>query len=114
MPLQNGEMHARFFGATPHEQLADKINQMRSDLVHIQRALNGIDGLVRRKAPANAMKSEFGILHDWYLSALESFFAMVWAGFERDKANEVIRDFERKFRDFTSARTIQPSGRLKH
>jgi len=114
MPLQNGEMHADFFGATPQAQLADKIVQMRRDLMHIQRALSAIEGRVKTNAPSKTMKAEFSILHDWFLSAMESFLAMVWAGFEREKAKEVIRDFENKFRNFATARTLHLAGRPKH
>jgi hypothetical protein len=112
MPLQqNGEMHARFFGATPHAQLVDKIAQMRRDLMHIQHALNGIDHRVRANASGADMKSDFSLLYNWYLSAMESLFAMTWAAFDHNKVNEIIRDFDSKFRHFTSVRTIMPSGR---
>ena len=114
MPLQtNGEMHPRFFGNTPHEQLIDKIAQMRTDLRHIHNALERIDRKARANAPAAALKPEFSILHDWYLSALESFFAMTWAAFDHQIVKLAVRDFENKFKHFTSERTIVAAGRQR-
>ncbi len=34
MPLESGQMIARFYGSTPHAQLIDKVAQMRRDLNH--------------------------------------------------------------------------------
>ncbi len=111
MPLQNGEMHPRFFGMDPRAQLADKIAQMRSDLMHIQNGLHLIERRVRSNATGKDMRAEFSNLHNWYLSAVESYYAMVWAAFDHMKVNEVIRDFENKFKHFTSIRSISPASR---
>src|SRR5581483_6914839 len=105
MPLQNGEMHARFFGATPREQLVDKVAQMRRDLMHIQNALNVIDHRIKANASSDAMNADFSLLYNWYLSAMESLFSMTWAAFNRHKVNAVIKDFDAKFKNFTTVRS---------
>ena len=55
--------------------------------------------------------SEFTLLYNWCVSLMESLFAMTWATYDKDKVDKVIKDFENKFKTFTSTRTMVLSGR---
>jgi hypothetical protein len=114
MPLQsNGQMSADFFGSSPREQLKDKIGQMRRDMMHMQRALNVIEGKVRANTSAADMGSDFTLFYYWFLSAAESLFAMTWAAYDSGKVKAVIQDFQNKFSTFTTARSITLTRRTK-
>lgn len=106
MPLDNGQMIAQFVGRTPHAQAVDKIAQMHRDLSHIQRALHVLGHRVKANNPGDQMRSEFTLLYNWCVSLMESLFALTWAAYDKDLADKVIKDFENKFKAFTSIRTI--------
>jgi hypothetical protein len=111
MPLENGHMIAQFFGSTPHAQAVDKIAQMRRDLNHIERALHAVEHRIKANTPGDQMRSEFTLLYNWCVSLMESLFAITWAAYDKDRAEKVIRDFENKFKTFTSMRTMVLTGR---
>ena len=111
MPLENGHMIAQFFGRTPHAQAVEKIAQMRRDLNHIQHALNALERRVKTNTPGVQLVSEFTLLYNWCVSLMESLFAMTWATYDKAKTEKVIKDFENKFKAFTSTRTMVLSGR---
>lgn len=111
MPLENGKMIAQFYGGTPHAQALDKIAQMRRDLNHIQNALHGVERRIRANAPGDQMVSEFTLLYNWSVSLMESLFAMTWVAYDKARVEKVIRDFENKFKNFTTTRTLVLSGR---
>lgn len=111
MPLENGQMIAQFFGRTPHAQAVDKIAQMRRDLNHIKHALTALERRINANTPGDQMRSEFTLLYNWCVSLMESLFAMTWASYDKSKAEKVIKDFENKFKSFTSTRTLVLTGR---
>jgi|SRR5678815_913076 hypothetical protein len=111
MPLENGQMIAQFFGRTPHAQAVEKIAQMRRDLSHIQHALNALERRLKANTPGDQMSSEFTLLYNWCVSLMESLFAMTWASYDKAKVDKVIKDFENKFKTFTSTRTMVLTGR---
>lgn len=106
MPLEDGKMVATFAGQTPRGQAIDKIEQMRRDLTHIQHALHTIDRRVQANTPGSQMTAEFTLLYNWCVSLMESLFAMTWATYDKARADKVIKDFENKFKNFTSFRTV--------
>ena len=110
MPLENGHMIAQFFGKTPHAQAVDKIAQMRRDLNHIQHALHALELRVKTHTPGDQMRPEFTLLYNWSVSLMESLFAMTWAAYDKDRVDKVIKDFENKFKTFTSTRTMVLTG----
>jgi hypothetical protein len=135
MPATPNGMQADFFGANAYQQLLDKIEQLRRDMRHIQMALQPIEAQARRNqlthpvkpnfvpSPggmsaqlgdsnlpadvAEAMRPAFSNLHNWCLSAVESYYAMCWAAFGNEKTRQAIQDFETKFKNFTSGRSIR-------
>ena|SRR5215510_2091812 len=111
MPLENGQMIAQFVGSTPHAQTVDKIAQMRRDLNHIQHALHALERRVKANTPGDQMTSEFTLLYNWCVSLMESLFAMTWASYDKARTEKVIKDFENKFKSFTSTRTMVLTGR---
>ena len=84
---------------------------MRRDLNHIQHALNALERRVKTNTPGVQLVSEFTLLYNWCVSLMESLFAMTWATYDKDKVDKVIKDFENKFKTFTSTRTMVLSGR---
>ena len=111
MPLEDGQMIATFYGSSPHAQAVDKIAQMRRDLNHIQNALRALERRVTANTPGDQMVSEFTLLYNWCVSLMESLFAMTWAAYDKARAEKVIKDFENKFKNFTSTRTTVLNGR---
>ena len=111
MPLESGQMIAKFYGRTPHAQLIDKVAQMRRDLNHIQHALFSLESRIKANASGDQMVSEFTLLYNWSVSLMESLFAMTWAAYDKARVEKVIRDFENKFKNFTTTRTLVLSGR---
>lgn len=111
MPLENGKMIATFYGSTPHSQAVDKIAQMRRDMAHIQKALQAVERRVLTNTPGVQMRSEFTLLYNWCISLMESQFALTWAAYDKTMAEKVIKDFENKFKTFTSNRTLVLGGR---
>jgi len=104
-------MIAEFYGNTPHAQAVDKIYQMHRDLNHIQRALRVLEHRVKANTPGNHLASEFTLLYNWCVSLMESLFAMTWATYDKAQVEKVIKDFENKFKGFTSNRTMVLTGR---
>lgn len=111
MPLENGKMIANFYGRSPQQQAVDKIAQMRRDMTHIQRALQAVERRVLAQTPGVQMRAEFTVLYNWCVSLMESQFALTWAAYDKAMAEKVIKDFENKFKTFTSERTLMLSGR---
>ncbi len=111
MPLEDGQMIAQFFGNTPHAQAVDKIFQMHRDLNHIQRALHALEHRVELNTPSGQMASEFTLLYNWCVSLMESLFALTWAAYDKARAEKDIKDFENKFKAFTTTRTTVLTGR---
>ena len=132
MPLTTDGMQPEFYGANAHQQLLDKIAQLRRDMNHIQIALHAIEGPVRRDQAVHHLKPQFvgptaqlggdkmipaevsesvrqrlSDLHNWCLSALESYYSIVWIAFGDAMVKKVIQDFETKFKHFTSVRSFQ-------
>ena len=111
MPLENGQMIPQFFGRTPHAQALDKIAQMRRDMNHIQLALQALERRAKANTPGAQMRSEFTLLYNWCVSLMESLFAMTWATYDKAMAEKVIKDFESKFKIFTSIKSVTLTGR---
>ena len=111
MPLENGHMIAQFFGRTPHAQAVEKIAQMRRDLNHIQQALHALERRIQTNTRSDQMGAEFTLLYNWCVSLMESLFAMTWATYDKARVEKVIKDFENKFKGFTSNRTMVLTGR---
>lgn len=111
MPLENGKMIANFYGRSPHLQAVDKIAQMRRDMTHIHRALHAVERRVLAQTPGAQMRAEFTLLYNWCVSLMESQFALTWAAYDKTMAEKVIKDFENKFKTFTSDRTLVLGGR---
>jgi len=113
----------------------DKVAQLRRDMVHIQTALHAIEAAVRRDQAVHPLKPQFvggtakpggdyvipeevsesirqrlSDLHNWCLSAMESYYSICWLTFGTDMVKKVIQDFETKFKWFTSARSWTTRG----
>jgi hypothetical protein len=103
MPLENGQMIAKFYGRAPHAQAVDKIAQMRRDLSHIQRAVHSLEHRIKASATGDQMRSEFTILYKWCVSLMESLFALTWAAYDKNRAKRSSKTSK------TSSRTSPPS-----
>jgi hypothetical protein len=128
MPLTKDGMRTKFYGDTPHKQILEKIDQLRRDMTHIQMALQAIEGPVRGDQAfhpnqvgatplppdvAQSLKPRLSDLHNWCLSALESYYSIVWVASGTDMVDRVMQDFGTKFKNFTKSvsYTDQPHRR---
>jgi hypothetical protein len=100
----DGTVFSMLQGATPREQTLNKIAEMRRELARIQTVLGHLEGQVRVNAPAAAMKPQFSAMFNWYVSAMESFFAMTNAMFGRSMKDQTIDDFNRRFTSYGAYR----------
>jgi hypothetical protein len=95
---KDGTVEYELTGKDLYDKLHNKIEEMRSELRHMERALGVLDAQVRANAPVYAMRPQFSTLYWWYVSAMESYIAMSWGAFGKDKTREVILDFANRFR----------------
>lgn len=112
MPVQpDGRVSLRLDGdGDPHKELQNKIAEMRKELRHIERTLNMLDAQARVRTPFDMMKPTFSTLYNWNLSLTESWLAMIYSAFGRDKMDEVMKDFAWRFKSPTVTRALGTSS----
>jgi hypothetical protein len=103
-------MLVTYHGSSPTEWRLDKIAQMRRDMHHIQMALSALEGRIRANTDSETIRPQYSTLHNWVLSELESYYGLIWAAFDRDMTDAVIKDMNDKFRWFTSAKQYSGSS----
>lgn len=98
MPLQEGGMVSfSTRGKDAHDAIYNKCQEMRRELRQIEQLIGSIERQARSKASFAIMEPAFSKMFNWYLSALESFFAITHAAFGYAKARDAIADFTRRF-----------------
>ncbi len=101
MPLmKDGSVFYELRGRDPHDAIYNKCQEMRRELRHLEQVIARIEGQARAKAPFDSMNPNFSAMFNWYLSALESFFAITVASAGPAKTREAIADFTRRFAKF--------------
>lgn len=107
---QDGIVVYELKGKTPQEALLREIQEMRLELRRIENVLGSIELRARSWGAFSsdtdgqgslgiqtALKPQFALLFNWYLSAMESFIAMSWLVYGKGKTREVVVDFMRRF-----------------